>query len=90
MSIKDINELINAPIEAVFFYPFSIDEEGNSSPCDPDEVTPDGYCVYARHENVGDSFEVTEEQDFASRDEALAYAEALADTLGVEWVEYTG
>lgn len=82
--------LKDAPIETVFFYPFTIDADCNSEPCDPSAVTPDGWCVYARHENVGDDFDVSRENNFDTREEAMNFAEKLAWLHGVEFEEYTG
>lgn len=70
------------------------DEAGNGEEYqeytdDPDLA--DGWCVYLRRDTPGDEiepFELEDEVDYATREEALAAAEALASAHGCGWEEY--
>ena len=69
---------------------FSLTDEGGSEYCDADEDTPSGWCVYVRREGTDwrEGFDIDEEQDFATHDEAEAHARGLAYRLQCDIVEY--
>ena len=55
-------------------------------------VPPDGWCVYTRREGPQDwqdpsGFDLTDEQDFETYEEAQAEAQLRADAYGIEYFE---
>jgi len=67
-------------------HPWAVIEDVQTYADDAD--TADGWCVYVREETAEGEFEIDYEEDFASYDAALAYAEKLAAKYSAEIFEY--
>jgi hypothetical protein len=73
---------------AVYFHPWAYDDEGDQTYCD-DPAAAHGWCVYTRHDGEENApFDLSDEQDFPTREAAEAEAMARAARLGVEAREY--
>jgi len=70
----------------ICLHPWAVIEDVQTYADDAD--TADGWCVYVREETAEGEFEIDYEEDFASYDAALAYAEKLAAKYSAEIFEY--
>lgn len=75
---------------SVQVHPWSWCEDGGQAYCHA-PCTPDGWCVYTRIETPNDRFQpfdLLDEVDFFTLEDAIAEAEKRAEALGLEWEQY--
>lgn len=84
--------LLPPPNVTVCLHGFYSDDGGDSYSDDPEEIT--GWCVYLRRNyrqpdpSYAPEFDIDDERDFTTRDEAVTYATQRAAEYGMTFQEY--